>query len=402
MNACEGLTVIDISEIYQGPLAAQILGDFGANVIKIERPGRGALERPLDRYGTARGLMSCYYAAGNRNKRSIILDLKKPEARETLMRLVETADVMVHSYRPGAMEKFGFGYEDLAKINPRLVYATTNGFGETGPMAHKGGQDMVAQTLSGLAMGSADADGKPLLYPPPSIDFCSGMILAQGIMMALYERERSGLGQKVSTCLLNTAIATQGLEVSSLTMHGYETHWVNEGLHFVFKTTDGYVTALGFFRENPLQLMCAALEIEDLTERSEYANIELQVERKKELNDILQAECIKYTTTECLRRFESEDVICAKPHTLSEALENEQVLHNEMVVSVPVPGMGTQKMAANPLRLSRTPYTIERGPAQLGEHTREVLEEFGFSGEEIGALEDAGVFGRKPEETDAA
>ncbi|HJO71519.1 MAG TPA: CaiB/BaiF CoA-transferase family protein [Rhodospirillales bacterium] len=401
MGALEGLTVIDVSEIFQGPLAAQILGDFGANVIKIERPGRGALERPLDRYGTARGLMSCYYTAGNRNKRSITLNLKKPGARQTLLRLVETADVLVHSYRPGAMEKFGFGYEDLAKINSRLIYATTNGFGGSGPMAHKGGQDMVAQTLSGLAMLGADADGKPLLYPPPSIDFCSGMILAQGIMMALYERERSGLGQKVSTCLLNTAIATQGLEISSLTMHSYETHWVDEGLHFVFKTTDGYVTALGFFRENPLQLMCAAMEIEDLTQRSEYANIELQVQKKKELDDILQAECIKYTTTECLRRFESEDVICAKPHTLAEALENEQVLHNEMVAEVPVPGMGTQKIAANPLRLSRTPYAIKRGPAELGEHTLEVLEEFGFSREEIENLEDAGVFGGKLDGTDA-
>ena len=402
MNALEGLLVLDISEIYQGPLTAQILGDFGANVIKIERPGRGALERPLDRYGTAEGLMSCYYTAGNRNKRSITLDLKKPEARQALMRLVKVADVLVHTYRPGAMERFGFGYEDVAKVNPRLIYATSNGFGESGPMVQKGGQDMVAQTLSGLAMLGADDDGKPHLYPPPSIDFASGMILAQGIMIALYERERSGLGQKVSTCLLNTAIATQGLEVSSLLMHGYETHWVNEGLHFVFKTTDGYVTALGFFRENPLQLMCAAMEIEDLTQRPEYANIELQVEKKKEIDDILQAECSKYTTAECLRRFEGQDVICAKPLTLAEALENEQVLHNEMVASVPVPGMGTKKIAGNPLRLSRTPYAIARGPAELGEHTREVLEEFGFSGEEIGALDAAGVFGRKQEGTDAA
>ena len=402
MNALEGLTVLDLTEIYQGPLAAQVLADFGANVIKIERPGRGELARPLDRYGTAKGLMSCYYTAANRNKRSIILDLKKPEARQALLRLVESADVLAHSYRPGAMERLGLGYEDLAKINPRIIYATTNGFGETGPMAHKGGQDMVAQTLSGLAMLGADADGKPHLYPPPSIDFASGMILAQGVMIALYERERSGLGQKVSNCLLNTAIATQSLEVSSLLIHGYETHWVNEGLHFVFKTTDGYVTALGFFRENPLQLMCAAMEIEDLTERPEYANIELQVQKKKEINDILQAECIKHTTAECLRRFEGEDVICAKPLTLAEALENEQVLHNEMVATVPVPGMGAQKIAANPLRLSRTPYAIQRGPAELGEHTREVLEEFGFSSEEIGALEEAEVFGRNPEGTDAA
>lgn len=401
MSALEGLVVLDLTEIYQGPMAAQVLGDFGANVIKIERPGRGDLARPLDRVGAANGLMSCYYSAGNRNKRSLTLDLKKPEARQVLLRLVKTADVFVHTYRPGAMERLGFGYEDLAEINPRLIYATTNGFGETGPMAHKGGQDMVAQSLGGLAMLGAGADGKPRLYPPPSIDFASGMILAQGIMIALYERERSGLGQKVNTCLLNTAIATQSLEVSSLLMHGYETQWVDEGLHFVFKTTDGYVTALGFFRENPLQLMCAAMEIEDLTQRPEYANIELQVRKKQEINDILQAECLKYTTAECLRRLEGEDVICAEPLTLAQALENEQVLHNEMVASIPIPGMGTRKLAANPLRLSRTPHAIDRGPAELGEHSREVLEEFGLTGEEIEALDDAGVFGRKPQETDA-
>ena len=399
-KALEGIQVVDFTRAQAGPSCTQMLAWLGASVVKVEDPRGG--DQTRTNLGGSPELDSPFFLLLNGNKRSITLNLRSEKGQEICREIIKQSDILVENYSLGVMERFNLGWETLKELNPRLIYATTNGFGESGPMAHKGGQDMVAQTLSGLAMLGADADGKPLLYPPPSIDFCSGMILAQGIMMALYERERSGLGQKVSTCLLNTAIATQGLEISSLTMYGYETHWVDEGLHFVFKTTDGYVTALGFFRENPLQLMCAAMEIEDLTQRPEYANIELQVQKKKELDDILQAECIKYTTAECLRRFESEDVICAKPHTLAEALENEQVLHNEMVAEVPVPGMGTQKIAANPLRLSRTPYAVKRGPADLGEHTLEVLEEFGFSREEIENLEDAGVFGGKPEGSDAA
>lgn len=383
-----GIKVLDLSEVWQAPLATQALADFGAEVIKVERPGPGDIMRGLDRHAVATGGVSCYFAAVNRNKRSLVLNIKEEEGLAAVLRMVERVDVFVHNFRPGVMERFGLGYGELAARNPGLVYATASGFGESGPLAAKGGQDMLAQSISGLAMHVAHPDMPPYLHPTPFIDYASGMNLAQGILAALLERERSGEGQKVSISLFDTAIAIQMSEAASRLVYDYETNWVSQWFpNAVFETADGWITVLGLFRPNPLGKICEALGIEDLSRRPEYATPELQAERKDELNEIVAAEFRKRPREELLELLDGVDVLCAPVLGLEEALEHPQAVHNGATVEVELAGDGRARVLANPLRLSRTPAAPGRQRiAAMGEDTGAVLAEMGFDEKEIERL----------------
>jgi crotonobetainyl-CoA:carnitine CoA-transferase CaiB-like acyl-CoA transferase len=394
MSILKGNVVLDLSEVYQAPLAAQVLGDFGATVIKIERPETGEILRNYDSHATARGLMSSYFASVNRNKKSLVVDLKTEAGRALVTRLAKTADVLIHNYRPGVMERLGLGYEQLSGANPRLIYAESSGYGATGPLSQNPGQDMAIQSLTGIAVGNSLPDGTPALVNTPIVDFASGMVLAQGVVLALLERERSGQGQKVSTCLLDTAIAMQSLEAASQLMYGYETRWIDKGLNFVFRTSDGWITVLGFFRANPLALLCNALGINDLSTREDLNTPQQQLGRKTEIYELLREDFLRFTTADCLARLVAQDILCSPLLPLEQALDHPQVRHNGMVISVPIEGLGTVEVVGNPLKLSRTPPTVQHGPPALGAHTRETLEAAGFTEEEIAAYAANGAFGR--------
>lgn len=393
MSILKGALVLDLSEVYQAPIAAQVLGDFGATVIKIERPGSGEILRNYDGYATARNAMSSYFAAVNRNKKSLVVDLKTEAGRAIVARLARTADVLIHNYRPGVMERLGLGYEQFKEANPRLVYAESSGYGATGPLARNPGQDMAIQSLSGIATSNARPDGAPALVNTPVVDFAAGMILAQGVVLALLERERSGIGQKVSTCLLDAAIAMQSLEAASQLIYGYETRWIDKSLNFVFQTKDGWITVLGFFRPNPLQLLCNALQIDDLSTRAGLATAAAQLERKAEIYDLLRPEFVRLTTAECLASLVKQDILCSPLLSLAEALDHPQVRNNGMVVTVPMPDGKQVEVVANPLKFSRTPPSVTYGPPDLGAHSREILESLGFTEEEIARHGDEGAFG---------
>lgn len=393
----DGVTVLDLSEVYQAPLAAQVLGDFGATVIKIERPGSGEILRNYDAHASAHGLMSSYFAAVNRNKRSLVVDLKTDAGRAVVSRLAAGADVVMHNYRPGVMERLGLGFERLSAANPRLVYAESSGYGPTGPLAQNPGQDMAIQSLSGIAMGNALPDGTPALINTPVIDFAAGMVLAQGITLALLERERSGKGQKVSTSLLNAAIAIQSLEAASQLMYGCETRWIDKGLNYVFRTSDGWVTVLGFFRANPLRLLCNALGVADLSLREDMNTPERQLENKAVIFDLIREEFTRFTTAECMERLVAQDILCSPLLSLAEAVDHPQVRRNGMVVSLPIDDAPDVEIIANPLSLSRTPATIRSGPPRLGQHTHAILRDAGFSEEDIAGHAADGAFGMSPE-----
>lgn len=393
MAILEGTVVLDLSEVYQAPLAAQVLGDFGATVIKIERPGTGEILRNYDAHASARGTMSSYFAAVNRNKRSLVVDLKTKAGRAVVARLAASADVLVHNYRPGVMERLGLGFAELGAVNERLVYAESSGYGPTGPLAQNPGQDMAIQSLSGVATGNALPDGTPALVNTPVIDFAAGMILAQGIILALLERERSGKGQKVSTSLLNAAVAMQSLEAASQLIYGYETRWIDKGLNYVFQTSDGWVTVLGFFRANPLQLLCNALGIADLSERDDMSTPQRQLENKAIIYDLVRDEFRRFTTAECMDRLVAQDILCSPLLSLADALAHPQVRHNGMVARVPIDGVPDAEVVANPLSLSRTPATIHCGPPQLGQHTHAILRDAGFSEDDIAGHAAGGAFG---------
>jgi crotonobetainyl-CoA:carnitine CoA-transferase CaiB-like acyl-CoA transferase len=397
-SVLDGYTVIDMSEVYQAPLAAQVLGDFGAQVIKVERPGVGDVMRNMDAYAREHNLVSCYFASANRNKMSICIDVKTARGREILMKLVQKADVLIHNYRPGVMERLSLGYDDLAKVNGRLVYAVATGFGEDGPIADRPAQDMIAQTISGIAMAGVEDGEPPRIMGSAAIDFSSGMILVQGILLALLERERSGKGQKVHACLFDTAMAVQSAEAASILMYDYETNWHRRGLSFVVQTKDGWVTILGFFRPNPLRLFCAALGLDDLSQKPEYDTIEKQIAHKDALQTLIGREAAKYTSAECIARFEKQDVICAPALKLKDTLQHPQVAHNRMVAEMDIRGQGTVRLVGSPLKLSRTGPEIRRGPPVLGADAAEVLGILGYSRADMQALAAEGALGADAKE----
>ena len=372
MGVLSGYLVVELSEVYQAPIAAQTLGDLGADVVKVERVGTGEILRRMDPVAQESNRMSSYFAAANRNKLSITLDLKSEAGKNDLMALLRRADVFIHNYRPGVLERLGFGYEGLKKENPRLVYAAATGFGESGPLASQGGQDMVLQSITGMAMAAADSDGVPRFANAPSIDFASGMILAQGVLAALLARERTGVGQRVGVSLLDTAIAIQSLEAASQLMYGVETRWIGKGLNFVFQTRDGWLTVLGFFRENPLSLMCRALDLPDESRRPGWGDVPGQIAHRAEIFELLGPKVAQLSRTEAYERFCKAAVLCAPMLTLAEALNHPQVRHNGMVVEVPIAGQAPAEVVGNPLRLSDTPPSVRRGPPLLNADQDEI------------------------------
>ncbi|MFG1357969.1 CaiB/BaiF CoA transferase family protein [Xanthobacter pseudotagetidis] len=373
----EGIKVLELCEVFQGPLAGQILGDYGADVIKIERPGRGDSLRHSDAVANAAGKMGSYFAAVNRNKRSLCLDLKADDDRQVLLRLVGEADVLMHNYRPGVLERLGLGYEALEKINPGLVYATASGFGETGPLAGMAGQDFLIQSISGIAWKAAAGGNVPSFLNVPIADYTSGLLLAQGVLLALLERARSGRGQRVSTSLLSALVAMQSLEAATQLNYGYETRWYDRALNFVAEASDGWVTVIGFFRDNPLQLICRGLGLEDLSTRPGWGAKLDQATHREEIAAALRPAIRALTVEACVERLQGQGVLAAPILKFEQVLEHPQIQANELLVDVPVDGQEPMRVVGNPIRLSRTPAEVRRAPPALDAHRQELLKDGG-------------------------
>lgn len=385
MGILSGITVVELCEVFQGPLAGQSLADFGARVIKIERPPVGDPLRAGDFYAWQRNLMSGYFAATNRNKESVCLDLKCEAARGALHDLLKGADVLLHNYRPGVMERLGFGYEVLAKTNPRLIYAAASGFGETGPMANMAGQDLLIQSISGIATKGTSQSGEPNYLNVPLTDYASGMLLVQGVLLALIERAQSGRGQKVSISLLDTAVSMQSLEAASILNYGYETRWFDRSLNFAAQASDGWLTVLGFFRENPLQLICKALEIPDMSEEMQLKTDKEQMARREDIVLRLRPHFLRFTSADAVNRLQNVGILSAPVLSYDQTLKLPQVANNGMLKKVPAAGQEDLTVVDHPLRLSRTPHELRSGPPKFGEHTDAVLTALGVSPEQIRA-----------------
>ncbi|TRZ95192.1 MAG: CoA transferase [Rhodocyclaceae bacterium] len=383
MGILTGITVIELCEIFQGPLAGQSLADFGARVIKVERPPVGDPLRAGDFYATEHHLMSGYFAATNRNKESVCLDLKSEAACQTLHSLLDRADVLLHNYRPGVMERLGFGYEALAEKNPRLIYAAASGFGDTGPMAETAGQDLLIQSISGIASKGTAKTGEPNYLNVPLTDYASGMLMVQGVLLALLERAQSGRGQKISISLFDTAVSMQSLEAASLLNYDYETRWFDRSLNFAAKAADGWLTVLGFFRPNPLQLICQALGISDLSAELGLPTDREQLARRAEISELLAPSFLKFTAADAVARLQAAGLLCAPVLTYDQTLRLPQVANNGMLKTLSVPGQADMTVVDHPLRLSRTPHELRSAPPKLGQHTRAVLADLGLSDEQI-------------------
>lgn len=391
----EGIRVLDFTQVEFGPSATQVLGDFGADVIKVERPGGGDIIRQVDQLAEAGGERSAYYLSLNRNKRSIAIDFSTREGQEVLVSLATRSDVLVQNFRPGTLERYGLGYEQLSGLNPRLIYVAGTGFGDHGPLANKGGQDLLAQCLSGAAMHNRDADSRPRLNSISFADYCSGMVLVQGVLLALLHRERTGLGQYVHVSLLDTMLAAQLQEHTQWLMRGVEGNFVSQYLVGAFQTIDGWITIAGFFRPNPLRDVCEAFDVPDLSERPEYADNKAQIRNRGKLFSELEQLLMHFTTEECLQRLETKGILCAPVLGYPEVLSHPQVRENKMVLELEHP-TGAFKTIANPLKMSRAVRDYHRSPPLLGEHTDEVLREAGYSPEHIVNLRERHVLGSLP------
>ena len=370
----DGVRVLDFTQVMMGPCCTQMLGDYGADVIKIERAGAG----DLSRWSVGEdpdGGNNPIFASLNRNKRSVALNLKRDEDRAAALRLVETADVVVNNFRPGVMERMGFGYDDLRRINPRIVYAVGTGFGLEGPYVHKGGQDVLAQAMSGAMHRRADPALPLSIYPTTLADYSAGMHMVQGILLALLQREKTGKGQRIAVSLYNSMLAMQMQEAAMWMMRGRELNWAAMPLSGVFETTDGAVVMVGAFKENPLRDICRALGIDDLSADARYATLEQQKAHRPELQKIFRDRFAGDTTAHWLERLGDVDILCAPVKTLEDALDDPQTTCNRMIVDLDPTTGGPVRLVGSPIDMSAAPFAVRRPPPVLGEHNDEVLAE---------------------------
>lgn len=373
----DGIRIVDFTQVMLGPCATQVLGDFGADVIKIERPGAGDLSRR--HFGTASeaAMNNVVYSSLNRNKRSIAIDTKSEAGKQMIYDLVKVSDVVINNFRAGVMDRLGFGYETLKEINPRIIFASGTGYGEVGPYAHKGGQDILAQALTGLIEKTADPSIPQSIYPTALCDYTAAMHLVQGVMAALMSRDKTGRGQKVDVSLYDSMLAMQMQEVAYWSKHREVLNWAAMPLIGLYETQDGAVVMVGAFKANPLQDICRALEIEDLSVH--YPDFGTQVDNKAVLKEVFKKNFALNTTAHWLERFEEQDILCAPVRSLGDALVDPQTAINNILLEMDHPLLGDLTVVGSPVHLSEAPVTVRRAPPRLGEHTDEILREFGLS-----------------------
>lgn len=369
----DGIRVIDFTQVMMGPVCTQMLADHGADVIKIERKGAGDLSRST--FAPVAGEDNPIFCSLNRNKRSVEIDLRDEAQMELVKALIAGADVVTNNFRAGVMERLGLGYEDCKRLNPRIIYAVGTGFGETGPYAHKGGQDVLAQALTGVMARRADASVPVSIYPTALADYTAGMHMVQGILLALLQRERTGEGQKISVSLYNSMLAMQMQEAAMVMMEDSEVNWAAMPLSGVFDTQTGPLVLVGAFKANPLRDICTALGLEDLSLDARYATLKAQFANKAALHAIFHERFASNTREHWLAKLEEQDLLSAPVRDMREALVDPQTLHNGMILEGGTPSGRALKFIGSPIQMSATRAALRREPPKLGQHTAEVLAE---------------------------
>jgi CoA:oxalate CoA-transferase len=375
-GALAGVKVLDLTWVLSGPYASMILGDLGAEVIKVERPPFGDVARSTGPHINGE---SSYFFSVNRGKKSMLLDLKREEGRDLFKRLVAKVDVVMENFTPGTMDSLGLGYEALSAINPRLIYAATSGFGQTGPDRSRPALDIVVQGMGGVMSITGEPGGGPVRPGLSLGDIAAGLYTAIGILAALQERERSGRGQLVDISMLDCQVAilenafaryfATGEPPKALgTRHPAATPFQ------AFPTKDGYIViALAFGQDNAWELFCGMLDCTQLIDDPRFATPGLRTRNHAELEPVLIEAMRRRTTAEWLAEFEAAGFPCGPLNTIPQAAEHPQVRAREMLVDVTSDRGNSLRIANSPLKLSRTPGHVRGGPPPPGRDTREVL-----------------------------
>ena len=393
MAPLDGIRVVDLSRVVAGPFCTMTLADMGADVVKLEEPGRGDESRAFG--PPFHGGESPYFLSINRNKRSCTVNLKHEAGKAIVRRLLQDADVLIENFRPGAMARLGFDYDAVAAAHPRLVYCSISGFGDSGPDATRPGYDLIVQGEAGLMGVTGEADGPPTRVGTSIADLASGLMAAQGILLALYARQSTGRGQHVRVAMLdavaslltyNTGIYFASGE--SPTRRGNDHPSVAP--YQTLRARDGWIN-LGVANDSLWARYCAAVERPDLRDDPRFATAPARVEHRQALIPIIEALTAARTVREWMDLLGAAGVPCGRIRNVAEVCTNPQLVERGKVVERPHPTAGAVRMIGQPIELSDTPARIETAPPLLGEQTDAVLREAGYSETKIAALRSAGA-----------
>jgi len=385
MGPLKGVKVLDLTSMVSGPVGAMILADQGAEVIKVE-PVSGELVRHMA--ATHNGINPVFFSC-NRGKKSIALDLKSQEGKEILFKLAEDADVFMQNFRPGAIDRMGFGEKVIRKINQDIIYLSISGFGNEGPYANSRVYDPVIQALSGATDIQADRDtGRPKMFRIIIADKVTSLTAAQAISSALYAREKQGISQHIELSMLDSMISffwPEGMAGIVFAENEVDVRKLQGSQDLIYEAKDRFITA-GAVSDAEWQGMCKALEREDLIDDGRFATPAGRVSNAQERKEITGAEISKWQSKEILARFKAEGVPSAPLLDRMELLGNEQIIANQSVLKLNYEEFGEVRQARPPARFEKTPSELSRPAPKLGEHSKEILLDLGYSEEKISSL----------------
>ena len=389
-----GVKVLELAQIMAGPTCGLMLADLGAEVIKIEKiPGGDDTRRflPPDVNGEAAAFMMM-----NRNKRGMALDLKTKEGVEVFKRLVKQADVVVENFRKGTLEKLGVGYEELKKINPKIILCEISGYGRTGPYADKGGFDLIAQGMSGLMSITGESKGKPpMKVGAPVTDITAGILAATGVLAALVSRATTGVGQRVDTSLYEAGIVHTYWQSAIASATGVAPGPLGSAHpltapYQAFQTKDKWIT-VGASNQNTWLKLIDALEVKELQENQKFNSNANRMQNVTELTELLKKELEKKTSAEWLKLFDEKGLPCGPINTVTEMFEDPQTKERKMIVDVKNEKAGSFKAIGMPIKFSETKVEDTKESPTFGQHTKQILLDHGFKSEEIDSLMKQGV-----------
>jgi crotonobetainyl-CoA:carnitine CoA-transferase CaiB-like acyl-CoA transferase len=387
-KALSRFTVLDLTRVRSGPTCVRQLADWGANVIKIETPSHLESGEPLGGPREGPDFMNLH-----RNKRSMTLNLKSPEGVAVLKKMVKKADVVVENFRPDVKGRLGIDYKALRKINPKLVYASISGFGQTGPYADRPGFDQIAQGMGGLMSITGLPGQGPVRVGIPIADLCAGLFCAMGILTALLERETSGKGQQIETSLLQAQIFMLDFQAARWLVKGEVAKQAGNNHPTsiptgVFKTSDGYIN-IATTGQKIWERFCQSLGAPDLIARPEYSNAANRSKNRDAIHPEIEQYTVKRTSADWVERFNKDGVPCGPIYNIDQMFADAQVKHVGIAQPVKTKDKKNVTLVAQPVSLSRTPSRLVAPPPGLGQHTDAVLKEFGYSAKQIAALRQA-------------
>lgn len=391
-KALDGVRVIDLTHAYNGPFCTMHLADHGAEVIKIEKPGTGDMTREWPPISNGE---SGYFGAINRNKKGVTLDIRRDEGKEVFKELIKTADVVVNNFRPGTMDKLGLGYKTLKAINPRIIFAESSGFGQYGPLKDRAAYDVIAQAMGGICSITGYPDGLPIKVGPAIADNYTGTYLTLGIVMALYSREKTGLGQRVDVAMLDTIFSILESAVPIYTMTGEtlsRTGYVDPATspYDIFQCNDGYLV-IACANDNTFHRLCKVMQREDLIDDPDFCSNDKRCINRTALSAIITS----WTKTRSKEEIEpallAEGVPVASVLTIDQTANLSQIAAREMLVEVEHPTLGKVRLQGVPIKLYGTPGSVSSAAPLLGQHNTEVYTSLGINQEQIKELEASGI-----------